>query len=134
MKKLLPFLLLLAACDGSSPTAADAVLDFRTEPGESADAMRMPSFDGGEGELAVSGTVNTPCQSQSVAGELTGDGAAVVLRVRVLEAGICLPAVDYVRYTARITGLTDGTYVVRVLHEREGYEPREAGMALVGVR
>lgn len=134
MKKLLPFLLLLAACDGSHPTAADAVLDFRTEPGEGADAVRRPSFDGGDGELTVSGTVNTPCQSQPVEGELTGDGAAVVLRVRVRELGICLPAVDYVRYTARVTGLTDGTYVVRVLHEREWNEPRVAGMALVGVR
>lgn len=136
MKKLLLSLaLLLAACDGSHPAAADAHLEFLTEPQMGARDVLTPRFEPGDGALTVSGTISTPCLNQHVAGALQGSGAAITLTVTVLPPSACLTAIGYVGYSARIVNLPAGTYHVRVVYAPgDGRAPLEAGEARVRVR
>lgn len=133
MKKLLPILLCLAACDGDNGVAARAQLDFRSEAVEGGGAVVPPSFYVDTRAMLIEGTLSTPCSTQPVQGRLSGSGVGLVLRVQVLSANVCLPAVGYVRYSAHVTGLENATYDVRVVYEYPTGEPQEAGTARVRV-
>jgi hypothetical protein len=132
--KLIPIFLLLAACDGIHPTAENAVLDFQTSSQEGARAVLTPRFEPGTGEMTVSGVLSTPCMNQDLGGEIATSGRAIGLTVRVLASSGCLPAIGYVGYTARISGLPEGAYGVRVVYAAEDGRTLEAGTALVRVR
>ena len=135
MKKLLlPLLLLLAACDGGGLVADSAVLDFQSEREQGTRAVVSPGFQAEEGGMTISGVVTTPCVATAIGGAIEGSGAEVELKLWSL--GGCLTAIDYVRYTARITGLPQGTYTAKVTYDYrgDGGERQELGTARVRVR
>lgn len=135
MKKLLAALLLLAACDGTSPTADAALLDFQSERQQGAARVVVaPDFRAETGGMTITGVAGTPCAANEIGGELRGSGATLELRLRMLSEG-CLTVLDYVGYTARIGGLAPGTYDVRVTFDnRAGAAPGELGTSRVRVR
>ena len=133
MKKLLPLLLLLAACS-ENPTASGAELAFDVARQEGSRAVLTPRFEPAAGGLHVSGTMSTSCFNQQPEGELEAGGRFIVLRVRaVLPGDACLTMAGHWEYTARVTGLAEGVYQVRVLYHGVEPEPVEAGAAWVRV-
>ena len=113
MKRLLPLLLLLAACGEPTASADGARLEFRTRDGIEASELRI---EGGTGEALASGVFTSGSSSARLAGELSHTGGELVLRVRLLSSGV-LPMGDRVPWSARVTRLQPGLHHVRVLYD-----------------
>jgi hypothetical protein len=116
IKRLLPVLLVLAACDGSDPTSSNARLDFETVEQDGARAVLTPHFESVPGGVRVTGVFSTPCINDRATAALTASGSRLVLTVSRVPSEACFTAIGYIGYTATVSGLRPGEHRVRVVY------------------
>lgn len=135
IKRILPILLLLAACDGADPTTGNPSLDFRSEPQDGARAVLTPRFEPGTGAVKVSGTFTAPCSAQEISGDLAVRGTTLLLTVSLVPHEPCFHVISYLGYEATVSGLAPGVHRVRVVYDYSagGGQALEAGEATLRV-
>jgi hypothetical protein len=113
-RTLLPVLLLLAGCGDPTLAPGGPRLDFDVDQLAQPYHNVLPQYDPGRGRLTVTGGLAGSCWA---VGNLQSD-TTLTLRVSSSPVTGCLSG--NVKYSAAITNLAPGRYVLRVFHGRTG--------------
>jgi hypothetical protein len=135
---LLPALLGCAMpADVSPGPDPQLTVELSSRPVQSPDDEDWARATGGQGRIAVEGSITTPTPCYTLAGRARRDGRTVTLTVAAeRKEGGCIQMIAGFRYDAAVRGLPAGTYTLRVQHAYAGtgWETRTAAETQVEVR